>query len=286
MLKPNPYLFKFSLIMILLLNITACAQAGAKDVAQGNQAFQRQDYAKALDSYQAAQKAAPDIAEPIYNAANVQYQQGTYDLAQARAEQALKKATGPMAENTRFNMGNSYFKLQKYDKAIEAYKEVLWQNPQAEDAKHNLELAQKMLVEQQQQQQEQQNKDNKDNKDSEDSQDQQNKDSQDQQNKDQQASDQQKSDKDKPKDDKSSQSEQEKQAEKDEQKQPQAGQSGDDKKPPDDKSQQTSQVQTVRLTAEQARQLLESVARNAQSLQQYLQQQPMDSPADQPKEDW
>lgn len=56
-----------------------------------------------------------------------------------------------------YDMGNSYFKMEQYDKAVEQYKKSLEldKNP---DTRHNLEVAQKKLQQQQEEQKQQQNK--------------------------------------------------------------------------------------------------------------------------------
>jgi tetratricopeptide (TPR) repeat protein len=66
-----------------------------------------------------------------------------------------------------YNLANTYFRMQDYQKAITGYQEALSLNPDDMDAKFNLELSRKMLKEQikpqqsgNQQQQQQQNQQN------------------------------------------------------------------------------------------------------------------------------
>lgn len=87
------------------------------------------------------------------------------------------------------NMGNLRYENEAYKEAIDAYKQSLRHNPNDNDTRYNLRMAQLKLQEQQQQQQQQDK--NQQNQDQQD-QDQQN---QDQQNQDQQNQDQQDQDK-------------------------------------------------------------------------------------------
>ena len=61
---------------------------------------------------------------------------------------------------TLYNAGNSLYQANKYQEAINAYKQSLRLNPNDEDTRYNLQMARAKLA-QQQQQQKQQNKDQK-----------------------------------------------------------------------------------------------------------------------------
>jgi tetratricopeptide (TPR) repeat protein len=60
-----------------------------------------------------------------------------------------------MDSQTHYNIGNSYFKQDKLQESIEAYKKALDLNPNDQDAKYNLELARAKLKESAQKQQQQ-----------------------------------------------------------------------------------------------------------------------------------
>lgn len=91
------------------------------------------------------------------------------------------------------NMGNLKYENEAYKEAIDAYKQSLRHNPNDNDTRYNLRMAQLKLQEQQQQQQDknQQNQDQQDQKDQQD----QDKQNQENQNKDQQNQDKQDQDK-------------------------------------------------------------------------------------------
>ncbi len=137
-----------------LLILAAC---GGSPVAKynnaGNENYEAEDYSAAVDDYITAQREDPDLAEPYYNAGNAFHQQGNLESAAMQGKQAVREAEGELAQNSYYNLGNTYFKGQGWSDAIDAYKEALRLNPNDEEAKYNLELA---LQQQQQQQQEQQ----------------------------------------------------------------------------------------------------------------------------------
>ncbi|MEM7585971.1 MAG: hypothetical protein AAF560_21455 [Acidobacteriota bacterium] len=139
-----------------------------------------------------------DASEPLETALRLQgndpvaqYNAGTARLssggdALSLLESAATGGAGDLVPAARYNLGKARLDSMDYPGAIEAFKEALRHDPGNEDAKFNLELAQKLLEEQQQEQQnqDQQNQD-------QDQQDQQN---QDQQNQDQQDQEQQNQD--------------------------------------------------------------------------------------------
>jgi Ca-activated chloride channel homolog len=103
----------------------------------------------------------PNNTPGLFNLGNSLYQQKQYDSSRkvlAATEKLIKDKNGKAA--TQYNIGNSYMSQQKWEEAVNAYKQTLRNNPQDVDAKYNLSYAEQMLKKQQQQQQ----KENKDNK--------------------------------------------------------------------------------------------------------------------------
>lgn len=107
----------------------------------GNGLFQQAYYEAALQAYQVAQVNAPDQPEAYYNAAGPLVATGRLRDALAALEQALKTADQSLAMKAYYNLGNVYFDLAQYDRAVEAYRQVLIHNPDDSDARHNYELA-------------------------------------------------------------------------------------------------------------------------------------------------
>jgi len=134
---------------------TACAPSAEKLNNEGNDSFAKEAYLEALADYQSAQIQSPELAEPYYNAGNAFQKQGNLESATMQTKQAIRQAEGDLAQNSYYNLGNSYFLTEDWPSAIDAYKEALRLNPDDQDAKYNLELALKNLQQQQQQQQQQ-----------------------------------------------------------------------------------------------------------------------------------
>ena len=86
--------------------------------------------------------------------------------------QAVESGDPAVDAQAWYNLGNSLFKQQQLEPALEAYKEALRRNPSDTDAKHNLEVALEQLQQQQQQQDREQSDDQQDQEQSDDQQDQ------------------------------------------------------------------------------------------------------------------
>ena len=254
---------------LLALGLLACGRQTPEANAQGNDAFDAQDYAGAVEAYRRAQEGSPDLPEPFYNSGNAQYRQESYDDALSSYDQAQLNAGEELTGGIHFNRGNVHFNREAYGEAAEAYKEVLRLDPDDEDAKRNLELALRhMHQEQEQQQQGQQQQGQQQQGQQEQQEEQQQQGGQEQQ----QAGEQ----------------EQDSQDGQNEQEQPEPGQDGEQDQQQD--GQQQSQPgpggeQPPPLTQEQARQLLEAVGNDAETLQAHLQRQQAPS-GPPPEPDW
>jgi len=149
-------IFKISvapLVILSVLLLTACGPSAARYNNRGNDQFEDGDYDEAMNNYRLAQQENPDLAAPYYNSGNTYHRQGNLESAATQLKQSNRTAAGKLAQNSNYNLGNTYFEAQDWEHAIEAYKESLRINPDDQDAKYNLELALKKLEEQQQQQQ-------------------------------------------------------------------------------------------------------------------------------------
>ncbi len=131
----------FVFIVVISLTLTSCEVNPAERNNAGNTLYEQAGYADAVDAYQAAQVAAPDAPESYYNAASALANTGRLESAVEALEQALKTADAELTTKAYYNLGNVYFDMAQYDKAIEAYREVLLRQPNDEDARYNYELA-------------------------------------------------------------------------------------------------------------------------------------------------
>jgi Ca-activated chloride channel family protein len=167
-------------------------------VEKGNRAFKEGDYKTALDYYHQAEVERPETPELHYNIGSALYGEQKYEEAEEKlqksfaADDILKEAAG------HYNLGNVYYRMGDYQRAILSYQQSLELNPDDMDAKYNLELARKMLKEQikpeqqqQQQQQQQEQQDQQENQDQEQQQQQEQPQPQDDQEQDQEEQEQQ-----------------------------------------------------------------------------------------------
>jgi Ca-activated chloride channel family protein len=142
-------------LSLLALLLAACGRGEAVANNQGNDAFETGDLEAALQGYEEVQELAPERPEPFYNSASVRYRNEEHDLAQEDLQQALLTADDDLTRATLFNQGNSFFEIEDLGQAVESYKEVLRMDPDDQDAKYNLELALAQMEQQQQQGEEQ-----------------------------------------------------------------------------------------------------------------------------------
>lgn len=108
-------------------------------------------------------------------------------------EQALQDLEGRKGIETDYNRGNTLARLGRLQEAIDAYDETLERNPEHEDARHNKELLEQLLQQNQQQQQSGEQGESDDSGESENSQDSQGQDSKSDENGQQQEGEQQNS---------------------------------------------------------------------------------------------
>lgn len=121
--------------------LTGCGVNAAERNNAGNILYAEGDYDGALQAYQVAQVAAPDIPQPYYNAASALTQSGELEAAQQALELALQLADEDLTAQAYYNLGNVYFQMEAYADAVSAYQQVLLRDPDDQDARHNYEMA-------------------------------------------------------------------------------------------------------------------------------------------------
>lgn len=130
---------------------------------QATEAYQQQDYDRALQHWSALLDKNPYDPESNYNIGNIFYHQKKY----ADAKQAYVRATQHAQQSARlqeqayFNLGNSCYQLNEWQGAVDAYRQVLASNDQNKSAQHNLQLALYKLQEQKFEEQEKKADDHK-----------------------------------------------------------------------------------------------------------------------------
>ena len=135
-------------------------------VRKGNRQYEKANYDKSLENYSLALREDPNCFEAKFNTANVQMQKQLYNKAEQTLRKLAQDSTRTELErgDVSYNLGNALFEQQKFQEALDCYRNAMRMNPDDVDAKHNYLLTKLML----QQQQEQQNQDNQDNQQNQD----------------------------------------------------------------------------------------------------------------------
>ena len=150
------------------------------EVEQGNALMKSGNAEEALKHYDKAVAALPGEPGAHFDRGAALYALQRFDEAGQEFLRATEGKDGALKAQAFYNLGNAFFKKEKFKEAIEAYKRTLALDPRDEHAKWNLELALRK-------QQEQKDKDKKDDQKKDQDKD---KDKQDQKNQEQQKNEQ------------------------------------------------------------------------------------------------
>lgn len=230
-----------TVVLLIGFTIPAAAQTVRDHVKDGNKLYQKGKFSDAEAAYRQALSKDPTSGVSHFNLGDAHFRQDRHEeSARAFGNSAMNFEPGSDRSAGYYNMGNALFKANKFEEAIEAYKRALRNDPDNEDARHNLEVARRKRQEQQQQQQQQKKQDQKQDK----QQDQQQQQQQDQQKQDQQKQDQQQ----------------------DQQQQQQQQQSQQDRT--------RQQQQKHQMNKEEAERMLEALRNDEKDIQKKLQKRP------------
>jgi Ca-activated chloride channel homolog len=146
---------KRTLILLLapLLLAWHWFEPAARKNQQGIRAYEEKKFQQSLQLFLEAKGLKPDAPQLGHNTAAALYQLKKYKEALDEFGRIDAARSGLPAGRLHFNMGNTHFRLQQYDKALEEFKQCLLTDPGDLDAKKNLELTLKKMNEQKQQQQ-------------------------------------------------------------------------------------------------------------------------------------
>jgi Ca-activated chloride channel homolog len=149
-----------TVLMLAVLSGNAAAQTVRSHISEGNHVYDKSKYTDAEVEYKKALEKNPKSKEAQFNLGNSYYKQQRFD--EAMREYGNSSGSMKLPEEraiTLYNTGNALYQSNKYQEAVDAYKQSLRLNPNDEDTRYNLQMARAKLV--QQQQQKQQNKDQK-----------------------------------------------------------------------------------------------------------------------------
>ena len=125
----------------------ALTRQGNKDFFKGNYTDAEANYKKALDKKN-------NFPEAIFNLGDAIYKQGNrHEEAAVQFDLAAKTLTDSAQKaKALHNLGNTFVSSEKYQEAVNAYKQALKMQPNDKETKYNLAYAQAKLKQQQQNQ--------------------------------------------------------------------------------------------------------------------------------------
>jgi len=178
---------KYFLLTLLIPTAFSFAQSTRGLINDGVNLYNEKKFSDAEVNFKKGTEKNPESFEAKFNLGDTYYKQQRYDEAIKSFQSALANAKSDEEKAKIYhNIGNSLIKSQKIKESIGAYEEALKLNPNDQETKYNLSYALNMLKNQNQKQNQKNDKNKDQNKD-------QQKQNQDQQNKqDQQKQDQQK----------------------------------------------------------------------------------------------
>jgi tetratricopeptide (TPR) repeat protein len=143
------------------------SQTEKTTIQNGNDAYKKSDFTKAINSYQEVVTKNETNATAQFNLGNALYKTGKKQEAAKAYEKAAALMTNKTEKsNALYNKAVTLQNDKKLPESIAAYKDALKQNPANEDARHNLQLVLKQQKEEQEQKKDNKNdKEKKDNKD-------------------------------------------------------------------------------------------------------------------------
>lgn len=253
--------------------------------SDARKAYQSGDYKTAIQKYQyLVDSLQVNEEEVVMNLANAYFQENDTVSAAPRYKSLAQSKAPKLRSLSNQQLGVMANRAEKYEEALEHFKQALKADPTNEDARFNYEMVKKKLEEQKKQEQE--NKDQ--NKQDQEKKDDQNKDSKDKQDQDQKKDQQDKEDQEKKdkqdQQDKEKQDQEKKDKEKsDEEKEQEQQEENKDKKdiPPS----VSDKLKEMEMSEEKAKMILEAM-KNQEI--QYLQQNKRKAtkPKDKTKPDW
>lgn len=151
-------------------------------VYEGNTIVE-ESFVEAEKNYRMALSEMPSNRKGAYNLANAYYTAELYDEALARLNSVAKDGSKPEKHRAYHNIGNVLMQNKQCEKAVEAFKNALRNNPSDDESRYNLALAQQCAKEDgggddkdnKEDKDQKENKNNEDKKDSNKNQDQEDK---------------------------------------------------------------------------------------------------------------
>ena len=138
----------------------ALQRKARKLLREGNELYNKKQYTDASVAYQKSLGQNTKYGKASYNLGNALYQNKNYKEAVPQYELTAQTAKDKFTKAEAYhNIGNAMMEQKQYQPAVDAYKNSLRNNPNDDETRYNLAVAQKLLDKEKQD-----NKDNKDNR--------------------------------------------------------------------------------------------------------------------------
>ena len=139
-----------SLVLLALWSSSLHAQGIKSYIRRANKLYHAKDYAGAIQSYRRALLRDSLSGKANFGLGASAYAQGRYDEAKSYLERAVQdqQLTPHQQAGVLHNLGNVAMKKKDYQSAVQSYEEALLRNPEDENTRYNLALAQKLLQQQ------------------------------------------------------------------------------------------------------------------------------------------
>ena len=136
-------LLKIGIVLYFVCKVNdVAAQSTNKILRQGNKEYKNQKYNNATESYSKALQKEPKDVRAHFNQGDALFQLNELDKAKESYTNAAKLSTNTDIQAKCFyNIGNAFYKQEKYEESAKAYKTSLKLNPKDADAKYNLMMA-------------------------------------------------------------------------------------------------------------------------------------------------
>jgi Ca-activated chloride channel family protein len=150
-----------TLLFLLVMSFAASASGDEyrSKINEGYEYYKNGEYDKASEDYRQAGVIKPDKALPNFGKGAALYRSNDFEGASKEYGAAIDKDDDRIKADAHYNIGNAFYRAEKYGEAVKSYINALKINPDDKDYKHNLEMALLKQQLQQQQQQQQQNQD-------------------------------------------------------------------------------------------------------------------------------
>jgi tetratricopeptide (TPR) repeat protein len=151
---------------IILISISSFAQSKRELNNDGVELYKTKKFSDAEVKFKKGLEKDPEMFQGHFNLGDAYYKQNRYDEAIQSYKNSLQFTEDKENQSKVYhNIGNSLLKQQKYQESIGAYKNALKQNPDDLDTKYNLSYALNMMKQNQQKQQDKKDKNKDKNKD-------------------------------------------------------------------------------------------------------------------------